>query len=107
MEQYMSAMIMVLITIATVLLLLLPIKLRFGTDLIKFYWRAFWCQLALIAVVAGSGEVLEILGNPQENYTLAILSGLMTSYILFVVFAWFRLIGVGFFVGIRKLNKTS
>ena len=106
MEQNISAMIMVLITIATVLLLLLPIKFRFGTQLIKFYWKLFWCQLALIACVAGFGEVLEIIGNPQENLIIAVLSGLMTSYILLVVFAWFRLIGAGFFAGLRKLNKT-
>lgn len=106
MEQVIIAAVMLLITTATVLLLLFPTRFKFGTDLVKFYWRGVWYFLAAISMVAGSGEVFEILGYSVEQYIIAALSGLMTAYILFVVFAWFRLVGVGLFVGLRKLRST-
>ena len=106
MEQFIGVSIMVLATVVTTLLLLFPIKFKFGTKLVKFYWRGLWCFLAMIAIVAGSGEVLKIMGFDFELYVLAALSGLMSSYILFVMFAWFRLVAFGFFAGLRRLNKT-
>lgn len=106
MEQFIGVSIMVLATVVTTLLLLFPIKFKFGTKLVKFYWRGLWCFLAMIAIVAGSGEVLKIMGFDFELYVLAALSGLMSSYILFVMFAWFRLVAFGVFAGLRRLNKT-
>ncbi len=107
MEQYIGASIMILATAVTILILLFPIKFRFGTRLIKFYWCGLWCFLAMIAFVAGAGEVLKIMGFDFEIYIIAALSGLMSAYILFVVFAWFRLVAFGLFTGLRKLNKMA
>lgn len=107
MEQYIAALIMIFITLATVLLLLFPIKFKFGTDLVRFYWRGLWCFLAAIALVAGSGEVFKIMGYDFELYMIAALSGLMSAYIVFVIFAWFRLVAFGLFKGLRKLNKMA
>lgn len=107
MEHYASAIIMILATLATTLILLFPIKFKFGSNLVKFYWRGLWCFLSMIGFVAGAGEVLKIMGFDFELYIIAALSGLMSAYILFVVFAWFRLVAFGFFKGLRKLNKMA
>lgn len=107
MAQIMAAGTMGLITLAVVALLLLPIRLKFGTDLVKFYWRGVWFFLAAIASVSGGAEVLKILGYAVEKPAIAILAGIMSAYILFVVFGWFRLVGMALWVGFRKVKKPA
>lgn len=107
MAQIMAAGTMGLITLAVVLLLLLPIRLRFGSDLVKFYWRGVWFFLSAIATVSGGAEVLKILGYSVEKPSIAILAGIMSAYILFVVFAWFRLVGLALWTGFRKLKNPA
>lgn len=107
MAQFMAASTMGLITLVVVLLLLLPIRLKFGTDLVKFYWRGVWFFLAAIAAISGGAEVLKMLGFAVDRVSIAILAGIMSAYILFVMFAWFRLVGAALWTGFRKLNKAG
>lgn len=107
MGQYMPAIIMSLITLIVCLMFLVPIRFKFGTNLVRFYWNGFWMFLALISLVAGGAEVLRLSGLPVENLSIATLSGIMASFILFVVFAWFRLAGAALMTGFRKARQTA
>jgi len=104
MGQVMPAIIMFFITIAACMLFLLPNKIKFGSELVQFYWRGFWVFLALISLVAGGAETLRLLGYDVEMLSIRALAGIMTSFVLFVGFAWFRLVGVALFKGFRKTS---
>jgi len=104
MIQYAPALIMLVITLIVAGAFLLPLFFRKGGELLQFYWKGFWMFLALIAFVAGGSQVLVLLGMQVEPYDLAILTGILSAYIFFVVFAWFRLVGFAVLSGIRKIN---
>lgn len=102
MTQYMPTIIMSVITFLVCVMFLLPIRFRIGTELVRFYWKGFWMFLSLIAFVAGGSEILSLSGISVEKEAIATLSGIMAAFILFVVFAWFRLAGAIFWAGIKK-----
>lgn len=103
MEQVTPATIMFFITLAACFIFLLPTKIKIGSDLIRFYWRGFWVFLALISLAAGGAETIKLLGYDVEALSIQVLTGIMTSFVLFVVFAWFRLVGVALLKGFRKV----
>ncbi len=107
MGQIAPVMIMSTITLIAVTLLFVPTRLKFGTDLVRFYWCGFWYLLALIVLASGSFEVFKLAGFTIEPYDIAILGGLMTAYIGFVMFAWFRLVGAAILFGIKKAAKPA
>ncbi len=106
MTQYMPAIIMSVVTFLVCVMFLLPTLFKFGTDLVRFYWKGFWAFLSLIAFVAGGAEILRLSGMPVEKASIAALSGIMAAFIFFVVFAWFRLAGVALLTGFKSM-KTS
>jgi len=107
MGQLLPVLIMSGITLAAIVLLLVPTRFKFGTDLVKFYWRGFWYFLAAIALTSGGIEVLRLAGFIVEPYDIAVLGGLMTAYVVFVMFAWFRLIGAAILAGMKKAAKPG
>jgi len=107
MGQISAVIAMLLVTLIAALVLLIPIRLKFGSDLVKFYWRGVWYFLSAIAVVSGGAQVLMLMGYDVEQLSIAVLAGLMTAYVLFVVFGWFRLIGAALLFGVRKMGKTG
>lgn len=102
MEQIIPAAIMFIMTFIVCVLFLIPSRFKFGSSLMRFYWCGFWYFLALIGFVAGGAEVLKILGWQVDHQSVAILAGIMSAYILFVVFAWFRLVGAAVFKTLPK-----
>ncbi len=107
MGQIAPVLTMSAITLVAVCLLFIPTRFKFGTDLVRFYWCGFWYLLALIVLTSGSIEVLKLAGISVEPYDIAVLGGLMTAYIFFVMFAWFRLVGAAILFGMKKAVKTS
>lgn len=95
---------MTLITLLAVCLLFVPTRFKFGSKLVRFYWCGFWYFLAAIALTSGSIEILRLAGFIIEPYDIAILGGLMTAYVVFVMFAWFRLVGAALLFGM-KMSK--
>lgn len=106
MGQHMPAIVMSLITLIVCLMFLLPIRFKFGTNLVRFYWNGFWMFLALISLIAGGSEVLRLSGFSIEKISIATLSGIMASFIVFVVFAWFRLAGAALVTGVRRARRV-
>lgn len=107
MEQIGPSLIMLLVTVGFAALLLLPTAIKVKSDLVRFYWKGFWMFLALIAIVAGGATTLQLMGFTVDPLSEAMLSGIMASYILFVVFAWFRLAGAALFLGYRRFRQAS
>jgi len=107
MEQVGPSLIMMTVTLVFTGLLLLPTLIKMRSNLIRFYWRGFWMFLALISIVAGGSSTLMLMGVQVDPLSMAMLSGIMASYILFVVFAWFRLVGMALFVGFQRARKPA
>ncbi len=62
------------------------------SKLVNFYWAGFWSFLAIISAVAGAQSTLLILGQDVSRFASAILGALVITFVLFVVFAWARLV---------------
>ncbi len=57
--------------------------------------------LALIAFVAGGSTTLSLAGYQVDPLSIAVLTGILSAYVGFVVFAWFRLCGAALMLGLR------
>ena len=94
MEQFIPAFIMFGATVLITSLLFVPVTLFNGKNpLVKFYWNGFWTLLAMIASFAGGMNTLMLLGIDAKAFAEAVLAGTLVAYVLFVMFAWFRLVG--------------
>jgi len=107
MEQYLPTLIMLTITVAFTGVLLFPIRFKFGTDLVRFYWIGFWVFLAMISIVAGGSQVFALAGYQVDDIAVATLTGILTSFVLFVVFGWVRLAGAAMFEGFRRARQSA
>jgi len=80
------------ITFVFVTLFFMPVTMfKQKNELIRFYWAGTWIFLAMIAAFSGGSETLRLLKYDAGQMPAAILSGLTVSFVLFVVFGWFRL----------------
>lgn len=86
-------LIMIVSTVIVTGFMLLPTKLKFGTPLIRFYWRGFWVFLSLISFIAFGSAAFKVAGYANDIYSVALLEGLVVAFVVFVMFAWFRLAG--------------
>ena len=83
---------MFFITIGFTALFWFPaLKITQKNKLVKFYWMGFWAFLGGLAALSGAQAVLNILGQDVDNFASAILFGVTTAFIVFVMFAWGRL----------------
>lgn len=106
MEHYIPSIIMTIITLIFVIIVLLPILAKFGSPLLRFYWAGFWIYIALIGLIAGGSTAIMISGTDIEQQSNAVLSGIVMSFVLFVFFAWFRLVGQTLKNGFKWFQKT-
>lgn len=91
--QLIAALIMFSITIVIAAAFCWPMT-RFPrkNKLTNFYWAGFWSFLAMITAVAGAQSTLIIMGRDVSRFGTAILGALTITFVLFVVFAWARLV---------------
>ena len=106
MTQYMPTMIMFALAVVLTILLLLPTYIRFGNDLIRFYWKGFWMFLALVAFIAFGSQSLILAGYDVNAESIAILTGIITVFPIFVVFGWFRIVGFMLFKKTRLFAQS-
>ncbi len=90
--QYIAAALMFLITIGIAAAFWLPaVNINHKNELVKFYWMGFWSFLGGLTALAGAQAVLVILGQHVERFGSALLTGISTAFVIFVMFAWGRL----------------
>lgn len=63
--------------------------------LVNFYWVGFWAFLASIAAMSGAQATLMLAGQNVDSTANALLNALTITFVIFVVFAWFRLVLLG------------
>jgi|GEM_PF-972131 len=105
--QLLPATIMLAITIAVCLFFLIPI-LFFPqkNPVVNFYWSGFWFFLILVSGISGLINTLALLDIQLYSLGNSLLIATVTSFVLFVVFGWFRLTAHAFF-SIAKATKKS
>lgn len=90
--QFLPGLIMFAITLVFVTLMIIPVTaFKQKNELLRFYWIGVWGFLAMIAAFSGGRETLAMLNFDSGDVPLAQLSALTVCFVLFVVFAWFRL----------------
>jgi len=94
MEQYFPALTMFAVTFVVTTLLFVPVTaFKSKRPLVRFYWNGFWGLLALIASFAGGMNTLMLMRVDVQLFSEALLAGTLVAYVLFVMFAWVRLVG--------------
>lgn len=103
--QSIAAAMMFFITIGFTALFWLPaLKFMQKNELVKFYWMGLWGFISGLAALAGAQAVLIILGQDVQRFATAILFGVTSAFVLFVVFAWGRLTLKGVSAVVKKVK---
>ncbi len=104
--QIIAASLMFFITIFITAMFWWPaLKVKHKSALVGFYWMGFWAFLGGLASMSGAQAVLKILGQNVERFGAALLFGLTSAFVCFVVFAWVRLTFKGLGKSIGALSK--
>ena len=67
------------------------VKFSQRCKIVNFYWVGFWAFLCWITAFSGAQAILIILGLDVQRFAGAILTGISSSFVVFVMFAWARL----------------
>ena len=106
--NFIPAAIMFVVTVVFVTAFFVPITtFRRKDKLLNFYWVGAWSFLVIITSIAGAQSTLMILEYNTLTISNALLSGVTTSFICFIVFAWFRLSSTLIFGFTRRLVKVQ
>ena len=90
--QLLAASFMFFITVGFAALFWLPaVKFVQKNQLLNFYWVGFWAFLGGLTALAGAQSVLMILGQDVQRFATAMLFGVTTAFVCFVMFGWGRL----------------
>ena len=101
--QLIAMAIMFMITVGFASLLFLPVTcFSQKSKVVNFYWSGFWIFLAVITGTAGASSSLMILGMENQAFSDTVLTGMLLSFVLFVVVGWFHLCGKGFLMVLKK-----
>jgi len=94
MAHYIPAFIMFIITVIVTSLFFMPVtRFPMKNKLVNFYWCGFWVFLSIITAISGGGNTLMLARIDAYSLSTGMLTGVMVSFVLFVMFAWFRLSG--------------
>jgi len=104
MLHLMPSAIMFLFTVAFASLFLIPVTSYTPKNLVAgFYWNGVWAFLSAICAVAGADQTLMLLKYPARGAGELALQILLITFILFVVFGWFRLMGTAALHGLQRV----
>lgn len=107
MSAYIPAFIMFMITVGVASLFMVPVtRFQMKNKLVNFYWCGFWVFLAIITAVAGGANALTLARVDAMALSTGMLTGIMASFVLFVMFAWFRLSATAIWAGIMRLRTS-
>ena len=96
------ALIMFAITVAFVTVFFVPAAaFPQKNELINFYWVGIWVFLGVIAALSGGNQTLGLMDVNTNIVANGVLSAITLCFIIFVVFAWFRLSATAIWAGLR------
>lgn len=102
-DQLIATAIMFLLTVLISAVIMLPAKMFSNQGpLFRFYWKGFWAILSTIAAISGSQATLNIAGYNVDSVAEALLTAMTLVLVLFVMFAWGRLVLTGAFTVIKN-----
>ena len=104
MSHLLPAALMFAITVAVVTALLFPATFDRASKLVNFYWVGLWVFLAVIASISGGAQTVDMLGMNTMPLAARLQFAATLCFVIFVVFAWFRLSGAALVVGYRRLR---
>jgi len=98
------------ITIAVATLFFVPITVfPQKNQLINFYWAGFWGFLASIAALSGGSNTLLLMNYDASTVASAITLPTVICFVVFIMFAWFRLsakaLAAGITYGLQKIKR--
>ncbi len=104
--QVMSVSVMFVITVVFGMVFWWPVT-RFPRKdgLFNFYWVGFWAFLAMITAMSGAQATLKLAGQNVDTTANALLNALTITFVVFVVFAWFRLVLLGAGKMVTKIRR--
>lgn len=108
MLHFLPAAVMFIFTVAFASVFLIPATSYAPKNAVAgFYWNGIWVFLSAICAVAGAGQTLKLIGMPTIAIEETLLQIMLTTFIVFVVFGWFRLAGKAALHGVKKtIRKT-
>ena len=105
-DNLIPAAIMFLITACFATLFFVPIvKFKQKHELVKFYWIGFWLFIVALAAFSGGVQSLMLMGMDTTVFGTAVLFSLTLCFPIFVMFAWFRLVGLALLTGAKKVKQ--
>lgn len=104
MLQFLPSAIMFVFTVAFASVFFIPATSYTPKNAVAgFYWNGVWAFLSAICAVAGADQTLMLLGWPSHGMGELALQILLLTFIIFVVFGWFRLMGKAALFGLQKI----
>lgn len=100
---FLPPLIMFTITVVVVALCFLPATYERKSPLLNFYWVGLWLFIGLIAAVAGGEQTVILAGFESPAFAIRLQTSVSICFVIFVVFAWFRLSGAALVAGARRI----
>lgn len=99
-------LIMFAITVIVVTLCFLPATYERKSPLLNFYWVGLWLFIGLIAAIAGGEQTVMLAGMESPELAIRLQTAVSVCFVIFVIFAWFRLSGAALMMGVRRLIRV-
>lgn len=91
------------ITVVVVALCFLPATYERKSPLLNFYWVGLWIFIGLIAAIAGGEQTVMLAGMDSPALAVRLQTSVSLCFVIFVMFAWFRLSGAALVAGVRRI----
>ena len=99
-----AAIMFTITVVATAAFWFPAVKFSQRCKIVNFYWVGFWAFLGWITALSGAQAILIILGLDVQRFAGAVLTGISSSYVIFVMFAWARLTMRGVTTLVKKVR---
>lgn len=107
MPSFTPALIMFGLTVLFVTLFFLPATYERKSPLLNFYWVGFWLFPGLIFSLSGAQQTVAMLGLDSAPISERLITAATLTFVLFVVFGWFRLSGAALFKMAAPIRQTG
>ena len=93
--QILAPTIMLVVTSIFAALFFIPaIRFPQKDKVANFYWTGVWVFLGSLVALSGAEGILKLYGVTVSSIYTGIITGCLNAFVIFVMFAWFRLCGL-------------